>query len=72
MDSLYASLRLTFFNAYRYVFFVDYTAHIQFSVDDKVIGLVETNDGHFYRSTSTVNIWEDGNLDAPFDQEVCI
>lgn len=48
------------------------TAHVKFSVDDEVIGVVETNDGHFYRSSSSVNIWKEGNLDAPFDQEVVI
>lgn len=68
---VYDNLTLTVFIANSYVFLL-ITAHIKFSVDDKVIGLVETNDGHFYRTANTVNIWEEGNLDAPFDQEVCI
>lgn len=72
MDTWYTNInRFIFPNVINYVI-LSSKAFIKFSVDDEVIGLVETNDGHYHRTRSVVNIWDEGNLDAPFDQEVCI
>lgn len=37
------------------------------------MGVVPTGDGYFARGKfNGINIWENGTIDAPFDQEVCL
>ncbi|XP_055374290.1 beta-1,3-glucan-binding protein-like isoform X2 [Condylostylus longicornis] len=57
------------FHKYEMIWTPDY---IQFKLDDKEIGLVETSDGFYKRGkfpNGTVNIWENGEKNAPFDRE---
>lgn len=49
--------------------------HIKFSVDDNQIGIIPVGDGFFKRAgfdkiePKLTNVWENGTLMAPFDQE---
>lgn len=48
-----------------------FLAHFSFSLDNQWIGTIPTGDGYFKRGHFTgYNPWENGGLDAPFDQEV--
>lgn len=50
-----------------------YIDHIEFRVDDELVGTISTDDGYYKRGNfSGPNIWESGMLDAPFDQPVCL